>query len=323
MQKETYYYNPNTLKYEKIKLTLGQRIWRISGFVATSFFFALLIITIGYTFITPPSQRGMDETVRELENNYLLLDKRIDALTGVMSELEDRDNNVYRVIFESDGLPDELRKGGFLKAQRFKELSASSKRELITSTSQKLKELERRVYVQSKSYDQIMELVKNKEAILECTPAIQPVSNKQLKRIASGFGMRIDPVYKTPKMHAGLDFTAPIGTEIYATGDGIVRESGGAGDGYGNKIVIDHGYGYQTLYGHCSKVLVKRGQKVKRGEKIGLVGSTGKSTGPHLHYEVIRKGIKIDPINFFYNDLTPEEYDKLLKLAREKNQSFD
>jgi murein DD-endopeptidase MepM/ murein hydrolase activator NlpD len=265
----------------------------------------------------------MDETVRELENNYLLLDKRIDALTGVMSELEDRDNNVYRVIFESDGLPDELRKGGFLKAQRFKELSASSKRELITSTSQKLKELERRVYVQSKSYDQIMELVKNKEAILECTPAIQPVSNKQLKRIASGFGMRIDPVYKTPKMHAGLDFTAPIGTEIYATGDGIVRESGGAGDGYGNKIVIDHGYGYQTLYGHCSKVLVKRGQKVKRGEKIGLVGSTGKSTGPHLHYEVIRKGIKIDPINFFYNDLTPEEYDKLLKLAREKNQSFD
>jgi murein DD-endopeptidase MepM/ murein hydrolase activator NlpD len=323
MPKEIYYYNPNTLQYEKVKLSWGQRLWRVVGFLATTVFFALVILTLGYTFITPPSQAGTEEMVKELENNYLLLDQRIENLSKVMEELEDRDDNIYRVIFEAPVIPGELRRGSKIKSERFKELSRMSKASLISSTSERLNQLERQVYVQSKSYDQLQSLYENKGKLLEAIPAIQPVSNKKLTRIASGFGRRIDPIYKTPKMHAGLDFTAPIGTEIYATGNGTVQEAGQSGDGYGLKVVINHGYGYQTLYAHCSKILVKRGQKVRRGEKIALVGSTGKSTGPHLHYEVIRRGIKIDPVNFFFNDLSPEEYDQVVKMAQEANQAFD
>lgn len=323
MQKETYYYNPNTLQYEKVKLSWGQRLVRIAGFLATTFFFAIVILTLGYTFITPPSQVGTEEVMREMENNYLLLDKKIENLSKVMAELEDRDDNIYRVIFEAQSVPDEIRRGKQIRTERFRELSRMSKASLITATADKVKLLERQVYVQSKSYDQLESLYKDKGKLLEAIPAIQPVSNKKLKRIASGFGRRIDPIYKTPKMHAGLDFTAPIGTEIYATGNGTVQEAGFSSDGYGMKVVINHGYGYQTLYAHCSKILVKRGQKVIRGQKIALVGNTGKSTGPHLHYEVIRRGIKIDPVNFFFNDLTPEEYDQVVKMAQQANQAFD
>lgn len=323
MSKETYYYNPNTLQYEKVKLSWGQRIWRATGFIATTIFFAIVILTLGYSFITPPSQVGTEEMVKEMENNYLLLDKRIEYLSKVMAALEERDDQIYRVIFEAQQIPPELRRGTKIRTERYKELSKMSKASLISSTSERLKELERQVYVQSKSYDQLQGLYENKGKLLEAIPAIQPVSNKKLTRIASGFGRRIDPIYKTPKMHAGLDFTAPIGTEIYATGNGTVQEAGQSGDGYGLKVVINHGYGYQTLYAHCSKILVRRGQKVIRGEKIALVGSTGKSTGPHLHYEVIRRGIKIDPVNFFFNDLSPEEYDRVVRMAQEANQAFD
>lgn len=323
MRKGTYYYNPNTLSYEPVVVTWKQRIWRAIAFLTTTFFFAVVTLTLGYSFITPPSQANTEEMLKELENNYLILDKRIESLNRVVQELEDRDDNVYRVIFEAQPLPDELRRGSREHQERFRELSKKSRAALISSTSDKLKQLERQVYVQSKSYDQLEKLVRNKEQLLQAIPAIQPVSNKKLTRVASGFGRRIDPIYKTPKMHAGLDFTAPIGTEIYATGNGRVMMAGSESDGYGLKVVLDHGYGYQTLYAHCSKILVKKGQKVRRGEKIALVGSTGKSTGPHLHYEVIRKGIKIDPISFFFNDLTPAEYDKMIQLSQQANQAFD
>lgn len=322
MQKETYYYNPNTLKYEKVKKTWGQRISQVLGFLLTSLFFAFIILSLGYTFITPPAQANIEESLKELENNYLVINKRIESLSKVISELEDRDDQIYRVIFEADPLPEQLRKG-VTHQQRYRELSKTSNTDLIRSTSDKLEELERRIYVQSKSHDQLAVLYKNKNAFLEAIPAIQPVANEKLKRIASGFGRRIDPIYKTPKMHEGLDFTAPTGTEIYATGNGVVSYAGNESDGYGYKVIIHHGYGYETLYAHCSKILVRKGQKVIRGQKIALMGSTGKSTGPHLHYEVIRKGVKLDPVNFFFNDLTPEQYNQVLKLAQEANQSFD
>ncbi len=322
MQKETYYYNPNTLKYEKVKKTWGQRISQVLGFLLTALFFAFIILSLGYTFITPPAQANIEESLKELENNYLVINKRIESLSKVISDLEDRDDQIYRVIFEADPLPEQLRKGIAVQ-QRYRELSKTNKTNLISSTLQKLEGLERQLYVQSKSYDELESLYKNKSLLLEAIPAIQPVANEKLKRIASGFGRRIDPIYKTPKMHAGLDFTAPIGTEIYATGNGVVEYSGSEADGYGNKVIINHGYGYQTLYAHCSRILVRKGQKVKRGQKIALVGSTGKSTGPHLHYEVIRKGVKIDPVNFFFNDLTPEEYNQVVILAEQGNQAFD
>ena len=209
------------------------------------------------------------------------------------------------------------------KSKIYAQLKDLPESEIISATLQKLESIEKHAYVQSKSYDELAKMIKNKEAMLASIPAIQPVANKDLKRIASGFGYRIDPVYKTPRMHSGLDFTAETGTPVYATGDGVVEIAGSQGDGYGNKVVIKHGYGYETLYAHNSKILVRVGASVKRGQTIALVGSTGKSTGPHCHYEVWKNGVKIDPVNYFFNDLTPEQYDQMLKIAEQSNQAFD
>ncbi len=323
MHKDTYYYNSNTLEYEKVKKTWGQRIWQLLGFLIVSLFFAFVTLSLGYTFFTPPAQANLEESLKELDNNYLIINKKIDYLSSVLNEIEGRDDQIYRVIFESDPLPSLLRKGSNTDRQKFKELSKSSKSDIIKTTLDKIQELERRIYVQSKSFDQLESYYKNRHLYLEAIPAIQPIANEKLKRIASGFGSRIHPIYKTRKSHTGIDFTAPSGTEIYATGNGIVTHSGNQGDGYGNKVIINHGYGYETLYGHCSRVLVRKGQKVKRGQKIALVGNTGQSSGPHLHYEVIRNDVKINPVNFFFNDLTPEEYNQVLILAEQDNQSLD
>ena len=309
MQKEKYYYNPNTLKYEKYKLSIGQRILRVTGFFTSAFFFGFL---------------AMEKIqLKQMQEKYEILDKRIGALSKVLEDMGDRDDNIYRVIFESDPLPDNLRNGGINKSKIYAQLKDLPESEIISATLEKLENIEKRSYVQSKSYDELAKMIKNKEEMLASIPAIQPVSNKDLKRIASGFGMRIDPVYKTPRMHTGLDFTAETGTPVYATGDGVVEIAGPQGDGYGNKVLIKHGYGYETLYGHNSKVLVRAGTKVKRGQTIALVGSTGKSTGPHCHYEVWKNGTKIDPVNYFFNDLTPEQYDQMLKIAEQSNQAFD
>jgi murein DD-endopeptidase MepM/ murein hydrolase activator NlpD len=258
-----------------------------------------------------------------MQEKYEILDKRINSLSGVLNDLSDRDDNIYRVIFEADPLPDNLRNGDMTKSKIYAELKELPESKIISNTLLNLESVEKRVYVQSKSYDELAKLIKNKEEMLASIPAIQPVSNKDLKRMASGFGMRIDPVYKTPHMHAGLDFSAEIGTPVYATGNGIIEIAGSQGDGYGNKVVINHGFGYETLYGHNSKILVRAGQKVKRGQTIALVGSTGKSTGPHCHYEVWKNGNKINPVNYFFNDLSPEQYDQMLKIVEQSNQSFD
>ncbi len=323
MQKEKYYYNPNTLKYEKYKLSIGQRILRITGFFTSAFFFGFLAMVLGYSFFDNPEEKSKKNEVKQMQEKYEILDKRVDALSKVLQDMGDRDDNIYRVIFESEPLPENLRNGGINKSKIYAELKQLPEATIISNTLTKLESVEKRAFVQSKSYDELTKLIKNKEQMLASIPAIQPVSNKDLKRIASGFGYRIDPVYKTPRMHTGLDFTAETGTPVYATGDGIVEVAGSQGDGYGNKVVINHGYGYETLYGHNSKVLVHAGEKVKRGQTIALVGSTGKSTGPHCHYEVWKNGTKIDPVNYFFNDLTPEQYDQMLKIAEQSNQAFD
>lgn len=323
MQKEKYYYNPNTLKYEKYKISIGQRILRIAGFFTSAFFFGFLAMVLGYNAFDKPDVQSEKIGVRQMQEKYEILDKRVDALNKVLQDLSERDDNIYRVIFESEPLPENLRSGGINKSKIYAQLKDLPESKIITNTLSKLESLEKRTYVQSKSYDELTKLIKNKEALLASIPAIQPVSNKDLKRIASGFGYRIDPVYKTTRFHAGLDFTAETGTPVYATGDGVVEIAGPMGDGYGNKVVINHGYGYHTLYGHNSKVLVHIGEKVKRGQTIALVGSTGKSTGPHCHYEVWKNTSKIDPVNYFFNDLSPEQYEQMLKIAEQGNQSFD
>ncbi len=323
MHKDKYYYNPNTLRYEKYKISIGQRFIRILGFFTSAFFFGFLAMILGYSFFQTPQEKATSLKVKQIQDRYEIIDKRIDVLSNVLKDLNDRDDNIYRVIFEAEPLPSKLRQMQIDRAKIYDDLKNLSESEILTKTLAKLEKLEKETYVQSKSYDELMRMLENKEEMLACIPAIQPVSNKELKRIASGFGMRIDPVYKTLKMHTGLDFTAEIGTPVHATGDGIVEIAGPQNDGYGNKVVINHGWGYETLYGHNSKVLVHAGEKIKRGQIIALVGSTGKSTGPHCHYEVWKNGTKIDPVNYFFNDISPQQYDELLKISEQANQSFD
>jgi murein DD-endopeptidase MepM/ murein hydrolase activator NlpD len=323
MKKIKYYYNTNTLRYEKLEVPLRVKLLRIFGFIAAALVTAALISYFAFQFIGSPNEKILQLQNERLKDRYTSLNEKARGLAKQMEELEKRDNSVYRAIFEANPIPDSARAKEMEAAKEIATVEGMANNELFTSLFNTLNLLSSRVKVQNDSYKQIDELIKNKAEILSHTPAIQPVSNKDLNRIASGFGYRIDPVYKTVKMHAGLDFAAPQGTPIYATADGVVSISGNKGNGYGNHVVINHGYGYQTLYGHMVKVKANAGQKISRGEVIGWVGSTGKSTGPHCHYEVHKNGNKIDPVYFFYNDLTPEQFDRLLKQAAASNQSFD
>ncbi|MEP7373610.1 MAG: M23 family metallopeptidase [Chitinophagaceae bacterium] len=323
MKKIKYYYNTNTLRYEKLEVPLRVKLLRIFGFIAAALVTAALISYFAFQFVGSPNEKILRMQNERLKDRYTSLNAKARALEKQMDELEKRDNNVYRAIFEASPIPDSARAKAMEDAKEIATIESLANNELFSSLVHTLDLLGSRMKVQDNSYKQIDGLIKNKEQLLSHTPAIQPVSNKDLNRIASGFGYRIDPVYKTVKMHAGLDFAAPQGTPIYATANGTITVSGNKGNGYGNHVVINHGYGYETLYGHMVKVKLSPGQKVSRGEVIGWVGSTGKSTGPHCHYEVHKNGNKIDPVYFFYNDLSPEQFDRLLKQAASSNQSFD
>lgn len=323
MKKIKYYYNTNTLRYEKLIVPLRVKLLRILGFLAAAIVTALIIVFIGFQVIDSPKEMLIKQENQRIKEDYTLLNNKIKAMEVQMSELEKRDNHVYREIFEANPIPDSARSKNLEKQKEIKLTEGMEDNELAFSIAATVDNLINRMNFQKKSYNDIELMIKDKEKLLAATPAIQPVSNKDLSRMASGFGYRIDPVYKTVKMHAGLDFSAPQGTPIYATADGIVKLAGNSGNGYGNYVVVNHGYGYETLYGHQYRIKVKAGQRVKRGELIGWVGSTGKSTGPHLHYEVHKNGRHIDPIYFFYNDLTPEQFDRILKMAAAGNQSFD
>ena len=323
MKKIKYYYNTNTLRYEKLETPLRVRLLRVFGFIAAALVTAALISYIAFQFIGSPKEKILAQQNKDLKDSYKDLEDDLQSVQQQMQELEKRDNDVYRAIFEANPIPDSARAKELENKQEVAKVEKIKDNQLVASITNTLNSLKSRIEAQKKSYDQVDELVKNKEELLSHTPAIQPVSNKDLSRIASGFGSRIDPVYKTVKFHYGLDFAAPQGTPIYATADGTVTTAGSTGNGYGNHVVINHGYGYETLFGHMVRVKVSNGQAIKRGEVIGWVGSTGKSTGPHCHYEVHKNGEKIDPIYFFYNDLSPAQFDQLLKKAAASNQSLD
>jgi murein DD-endopeptidase MepM/ murein hydrolase activator NlpD len=323
MKKIKYYYNTQTLRYEKQVTPLRVTLLRIFAFISTAIVTGLIIVTIAFRFVDSPKEKIMKiqlERAEYLNNVYASKYKDLDDR---LRQLEKRDNEVYRTVFEANPLPDSLRVRQLERRKEMQILAGMDNEELTEGIAKRLSSIYNRLISQEKSYNEIEKMVKNKEKLLASTPAIQPLSNKDLDRVSSGFGYRIDPLYKTVKFHPGLDFTAPQGTPVYATADGVIEIAGNLGNGYGNHIVIDHGYSYNTLYGHLYKIKVKRGQKVKRGEVIGYVGNTGKSTGPHLHYEVIKRNKHLDPIYFFYNDLTPEQYQLILKLAASRNQSFD
>ena len=323
MKKIKYYYNTQTLRYEKQVTPLRVTLLRIFAFISTAIVTGLIIVTIAFRFVDSPKEKIMKLQLERAEYLNNVYASKYKDLEDRLRQLEKRDNEVYRTVFEANPLPDSLRVRQLERRKEMQILAGMDSEELTEGIGKKLSSIYNRLISQEKSYNEIEKMVKNKEKLLASTPAIQPISNKDLDRVSSGFGYRIDPLYKTVKFHPGLDFTAPQGTPVYATADGVIEIAGNLGNGYGNHIVIDHGYSYNTLYGHLYRIKAKRGQRVKRGEVIGYVGNTGKSTGPHLHYEVIKKNKHLDPIYFFYNDLTPEQYQLILKLAASRNQSFD
>jgi murein DD-endopeptidase MepM/ murein hydrolase activator NlpD len=323
VKKIKYYYNTNTLRYEKLETPLRVTLLRVLGFISAALVTAIIIVSIAYRYFPSANEKRLLQANERLQENFIVLEDKTLELQRQMLELEKRDNEVYREIFESNPIPDSARAKRLEQQQEIKIVQAMNRFDLEQSIVQTLNNLSSRIKAQEKSYTEIAGFIRNKEQLLASTPAIQPISNKELKRVASGFGYRIDPVYKTVRFHAGLDFTAPQGTPIYATANGVAKVAGNAGNGYGNYVILDHGYGYETLYGHMFKVKIKNNTRVKRGEIIGYVGSTGKSTGPHCHYEVHKNGRPIDPVYFFYNDLTPEQFDQILKMAAAGNQSFD
>jgi murein DD-endopeptidase MepM/ murein hydrolase activator NlpD len=280
------------------------------------------MVAVAYRLLPSPGEKRSQQEIDRLREQYTALQKSIAAIDASVTDLEQRDNSIYRSIFEAAPLPDSIRRG--LPAARPKSTYAYLPNEILVNRLQdEVTMLQHRISKQLQSYDTLEHLVRTKEEMLAAIPAIQPVSNKDLSHIASGFGFRIDPIYKTPKLHAGLDYASALGTPIYATANGKVTFTGFEEKGYGNHVIINHGYGYQTLYGHMVRIKVKPGAVVKRGEVIGWVGNTGKSTGPHCHYEVIRNGEKIDPVHYFFNDLSAGDYERLVKIAAASNQSFD
>ncbi len=323
MKKIKYFFNTHTLRYEKLVTPLRVKLLRLFAFVAAAIVTAGIIVFIAFQYIDSPKTIMLQQQNADLKDNYAVVQQQVNTLQQEMDELLNRDNNVYRSIFESSPIPDSARLKTMENLKEIQLVTSLGETDLLNTLGTQLNRLSLLVAYQGKSFDDIEAMVKDKQKLLAAIPAIQPVNDKDLTRIASGFGTRIDPVYKVPKFHAGLDFAAPIGTPIYATADGVVTDAGYNSGGYGNRVIIDHGYGYETLYGHMYRIKTRVGAKIKRGEVIGYVGSTGKSTGPHCHYEVHRGGIPVDPVYYFYNDLTPEQYDRLLKLAQTANQSFD
>lgn len=323
MARTKFIFNTKTLSYEKHIEPVGKRILKLLSMLSTSLVISVVFIFIVYRFIDSPKEKQLKREISNLEVNYELLNQRVDQINGVLKDLENRDDNIYRAIFEAEPLPDELRQSGFAGVNRYDKLDGFQYSDLIKELTQKVDKLSKATVIQSRSYDDIWNLINNQEKMLGSIPAIMPIHQKDLKLMASGFGERIDPIYKTSHFHAGMDFVADIGKPIYATGNGTVEFAGTDDSGYGIHVKINHGFGYLTLYGHMSQMKVVEGQKVKRGDLIGLVGSTGKSVGPHLHYEVHKNGVPVNPVNYYFSDLTPEEYNELIELSRQPSQSFD
>lgn len=322
MRKVYYIYNPRTRTYDRIYPTVRQRALSIlrrlfvgMGLGAGSFLVLLFIFG-------SPSEKELRIENSRLLAQYNVLSHRLDEALNVMQDIQQRDDNLYRVVLQADPISDAIRQAGYGGTNRYEQLQDMANSELVINTTSKLDMLDRQLYIQSKSFDEVVDLCKNHDEMLNCIPAIMPVANKNLKQTASGYGTRIDPIYKTVKFHAGMDFSANIGTPVYATGNGTIVKAGWE-SGYGNLIKVDHGFGYVTWYAHLNKCKVRVGQKVMRGEVIGEVGNTGKSTGPHLHYEVHVKGKVVNPVNYYFMDLSAEDYDKMIQIAANHGKVFD
>ena len=325
MSKVKYYFDAETLSYRPIKATNINRIINFLLFVLSSFSFGLicLLILLNSDILNTPSEIAQKRTIQNYELQFDILNKKLSQLESVVANVEERDNNLYRVYFEASPIPEEQRYAGFGGVNRYRDLEGYDNSELIINTTKRLDILTKQTVVQSRSLDEIERLAANKSELIAAIPTIQPIKNKDLTRVASGFGYRIDPFTKKRRFHYGMDFTAKRGTPVYATGNGIVKRADNRSSGYGRHVRIDHGFGYVSLYAHLTKYNVRRGQKVKRGDIIGYVGNTGRSAGPHLHYEILKDKKKINPLNFYYGNLSPKEFEALLSQSKQENQSLD
>lgn len=315
-RKAKYKYNPKTLQYEQIEMNLKQFLLKVLkyGFVGT--IISGIVITVSFPFIKDYSTRKAQEKINFMQANFTLVNSEMDTVITVLKGLQETDNNLYRVLFNAEPFNKKtLSRGVMPKTQKHNEY--------VFAIQDKLSSITRSLVTQSQSFDELIDLASNKEKMIQSIPSIIPIADKNLTRLSSGYGYRIDPVYHVTKLHSGIDFTSPIGSPIHCTGDGTVVKVGYSTGGYGNEVIVDHGFGYKSHYAHMSKFNTKVGKKVKRGEIIGFVGSTGKSTAPHLHYEIIKNGNKIDPINFFFNDITPEQYQLMIEKSLNSGSSLD
>ncbi|MEK9566039.1 MAG: M23 family metallopeptidase [Flavobacteriaceae bacterium] len=325
MSKVKYYYDSETLSYRPITITHKKRISNIVLFFLASFVFGLgaLLLLLNSDWINTPVEISQKRALENYELQFEILNKKLNQIEAVVANIEERDNNIYRVYFEASPIPEEQRRAGFGGVNRYKDLEGYDNSDLIIDATKRLDILSKQTVVQSRSLDEIERLAANKAELIEAIPSIQPIKNQDLTRMASGYGYRTDPFTKKRRFHYGMDFSARKGTPIYATGNGVVKRADNRSSGYGKHIRIDHGFGYISLYAHLSKYNVRRGQKVKRGDIIGYVGNTGRSVGPHVHYEIFKDNKKINPLNFYYGNLSQKEFDALLTQSRQENQSMD
>lgn len=323
MRGKKYKYNTKTLSYEQIELTAKDRLLKLLTYTMSGVVFATLFLVVTFYFFDTPEERQLKRENEKLVHEFEILNQKLDNVSKVLANIQERDDNIYRVILEAEPIADNIRKSGIGGVNRYSNLEGYSSSELLINTSKKMDKLTKQIYIQSKSFDEVMNMASKKEQMLASIPSIMPVKSEDLKRISSGFGIRMHPILKIRKMHHGQDFTAPTGTEIFVTGNGKVTEVKKQRFGFGYHVIVDHGYGYETIYAHMSKILVRKGQRVKRGDILGLVGNTGSSTAPHLHYEVVKNGRKIDPVNYYYQDLSPEQFQQIIDLSDQPIQSFD
>lgn len=321
-RKHIYRYNPHTLAYEKVIVEVRDKVKKISFTVLFGLLLGVLFLVIGFQVVDSPKEKALKREIRQYKRQLAELNNRVSRDEEVLADLQIRDDNIYRTIFEVEPVPEKLRSSGYGGKERYASMEAIDCSAELIRTTRKVDELSKRLYVQSISLDEIYEMARNKKERLASMPAIMPIAKQQCQ-IVSGFGMRYHPILHTLRMHTGIDMTARKGTAVYATGDGVVRAAGKGVEGmsgYGLVVEIDHGFGFHTLYAHLASATVRPGQKIKRGEKIGTVGSTGLSQGSHLHYEVLQNGKQVNPVFYFYNDLTPDEYEKVIEAANQENQ---
>ena len=323
MRNNKYFFNPVTLAYEQIRHSFKKKLSKAATYALVALAYAVLVLFIAFNFFDSPKEKMLKREISQMKFQYEVLNDKLDELVTVMDDIQDRDDNIYRVIFEAEPIPSPVRKAGYGGTDRYSELDGYDNSKILVETTKKVDQITSQLVVQSKSFDEVYLMAKNKAQFLASMPAIQPVNNKDMKKLTSYYGYRMDPFYKVMKFHEGVDFSAPVGTEIYSTGDGDVVSLNSGKREYGNSVLIDHGFGFKTFYAHCNKILVKPGQKVKRGQVIATIGNTGKSTGPHLHYEVHKGGRSINPINYFFSDITPEEYEFMLELSARPSQTLD